>query len=83
VTCNVSFTRVGSLNYQLSVEIDFGNGYVETALLTNANTSMILNFHNQYQIAGNYSIKLRVPRVDFQWELSQLKINGNKKKYIF
>ena len=45
-------------------------------MLTSTNTSMIAVFQYQYQKAGNYVVKLRVPLVDFEWNLTQIQING-------
>ncbi len=78
VTCNVSFSRVGSLNYQFAIEIDLGNGFVESVMLTNTNTSTVALFETQYQTSGYYLIKLRIPVVNAEWDLSQVQIYGLK-----
>lgn len=81
VTCNVSFTRVGSLFYQFPIEIDFGNGYVESLMLTSTNTSLVGVFQTKYQTPGNYVIKLRVPVADLEFNLSNIEIKGLKNVY--
>jgi hypothetical protein len=72
----VAISRVGSLVYNFPILIDFGNGVVQSITLTNANTSMTALFRTQYQAAGNYVVKFRVPLINTEWNLNQLQING-------
>ena len=76
ITCEVAITKVGSLNYQFSIETDFGNGFVQSIVLTNTNTSATVMFRTQYQTAGNYIVKFRVPLINAEWNLNQVQIYG-------
>jgi len=85
ITCNVAITKVGSLNYQFSIQTDFGNGFVQSIVLTNTNTSATVMFRTQYQTPGNYIVKFRVPLINAEWNLNQVQIYGKltDKKFFY
>jgi hypothetical protein len=72
----VTISKVGLLNYQFTIEMDFGDGFVQAIMLSNTNTSLTALFQTQYQTAGNYTVKFRVPLINTEWSLNQVQIYG-------
>jgi hypothetical protein len=80
ITCLVAISKVGSLNFQFAIQVNFGNGFVQTIMLSHANTSSNALFQTQYQAAGNYTVKFKVPLTNTEWNLNQVLIKGKSNK---
>jgi len=88
INCPLLVTKSGQSTFTYNATVDFGDGFVQSIIIHDKNSSngqpFIAPFSHRYNESGNYSINFSISALKINWAVEEnLQIYGISKRLTF